>query len=45
MLSAVMMLRHLGETDAAARLQKAIEQIYAEGKHVTRDVGGQCVDA
>jgi isocitrate dehydrogenase (NAD+) len=40
MLSAVMMLRHLGETDAAARLQKAIEQIYAEGKHVTRDIGG-----
>src|ERR1039457_75386 len=40
MLSAAMMLRHLGEVDAAARLHKAIEEIYAEGKHVTRDIGG-----
>jgi isocitrate dehydrogenase (NAD+) len=40
MLSAAMMLRHLGEGDAAARLHGAIEQVYAEGKHVTRDIGG-----
>jgi isocitrate dehydrogenase (NAD+) len=40
MLSAVMMLRHLGEGDAAARLQGAVERVYAEGKHVTRDIGG-----
>jgi isocitrate dehydrogenase (NAD+) len=40
MQSAVMMLRHMGEKDAAVRLQKAIEQVFAEGQHLTRDVGG-----
>jgi isocitrate dehydrogenase (NAD+) len=40
MLSAVMMLSHLGETDAAYRLQTAIESVYREGKHLTGDVGG-----
>src|ERR1700736_104402 len=40
LLSAVMMLRHLGEKEAADRLHKAIEQVYAEGKNVTRDIGG-----
>jgi isocitrate/isopropylmalate dehydrogenase len=34
------MLAHLGERDAAIRLQKAIEAVYAEGKHLTGDVGG-----
>jgi len=33
-------LRHLGEKDAADRLHKAIEQVYADGKNVTRDMGG-----
>jgi isocitrate dehydrogenase (NAD+) len=40
MLSAVMMLTHLGERDAAKRLRHAIEQVYAEQKHLTGDVGG-----
>ncbi len=40
MLSAVMMLDHLGELDAADRLHAAIEHVYAEGKHLTGDVGG-----
>ncbi len=40
MLSAVMMLRHLGEIEASERLQAAIEAVYAEGKSLTRDVGG-----
>ncbi|MFM2125705.1 MAG: hypothetical protein RL328_2156 [Acidobacteriota bacterium] len=40
MLSAVMMLRHLKETDAAERLKAAIEKVYAEGKSITGDVGG-----
>jgi isocitrate dehydrogenase (NAD+) len=39
-LSAVMMLRHLGETAAADKLERAIHQVYAQGKHLTRDVGG-----
>ena len=36
MLSAVMMLRHLGEVDASMRLQTAIEQVYREGKCLPR---------
>ena len=41
MQSAVLMLAHLGERDAAARLQNAIERVYAEGLHLTGDVGGK----
>jgi isocitrate dehydrogenase (NAD+) len=40
MQSARLMLAHIGERDAAVRMQKAIEGVYAEGKHLTRDVGG-----
>ena len=40
MLSAVMMLRHLGEVDASTRLQAAVELVYREGKCLTSDVGG-----
>ncbi len=40
MQSAVMMLRHLNERDAANRLQHAIARVYAEGKTVTADIGG-----
>lgn len=40
MLSACMMLRHMGEVDAAVRLQNAIESIYREGTSITSDVGG-----
>ncbi len=40
MLSAVMMLTHMGETGAAAKLQDAIESVYREGKSLTADVGG-----
>jgi isocitrate dehydrogenase (NAD+) len=40
MQSARLMLAHLGERAAAIRMQKAIEAVYAEGKHLTRDVGG-----
>ncbi len=38
MLSGVMMLRHLGETKAADRLEKAIAEVIAEGKNVTYDM-------
>ncbi|MBI4891434.1 MAG: isocitrate dehydrogenase (NAD(+)) [Acidobacteria bacterium] len=40
MSSAILMLRHLGESAAADRLQKAIAATFAEGKFLTRDVGG-----
>lgn len=39
-LSSVMLLTHLGEKDAAHRLQSAVEKVYAEGKYLTGDVGG-----
>ena len=41
MQSAVLMLAHIGEREASARLQKAIYQVYAEGAHLTGDVGGK----
>jgi isocitrate dehydrogenase (NAD+) len=41
MLSGVLMLRHLKEAQAAARLENAIEKVYAEGKGTTGDVGGK----
>ena len=40
MLSAVMMLDYLDEKDRSKRLRKAIEMVYAEGKHLPGDVGG-----
>jgi len=40
MLSAVMMLRHIGEVDASGRLQAAIESVYREATCLTSDVGG-----
>ena len=45
MQSAVLMLAHLGERTAAARLQSAIERVYAEGAHLTGDVGGKASTA
>ncbi len=41
MQSAVLMLSHLGEREASARLQNAIHQVYAEGQRLTGDVGGK----
>jgi isocitrate dehydrogenase (NAD+) len=38
MLSGMLMLRHLGEHDAAARLEKAISELIQEGKSVTYDM-------
>ena len=40
LLSAVMMLRHLDEGDAADRIVSALEHVLTEGKIRTRDVGG-----
>jgi isocitrate dehydrogenase (NAD+) len=38
MLSGVIMLRHLGEKEAADRLEKAIADVIADGKNVTYDI-------
>jgi isocitrate dehydrogenase (NAD+) len=40
MQSAVLMLGHIGERDAAARLQRAIERVYEQAVRLTGDVGG-----
>jgi isocitrate dehydrogenase (NAD+) len=37
-LSGVLMLRYLGERDAAQRLEKAVAYVIAEGKDVTYDL-------
>jgi isocitrate dehydrogenase (NAD+) len=39
-LSSVMMLRHLGEDEAADRIDRAIEMVLAEGRVRTPDLGG-----
>ena len=39
-LSGALMLRHLGETDAADALERAVREVIAEGKTVTYDLGG-----
>jgi isocitrate dehydrogenase (NAD+) len=38
--SAILMLRHLGEVQAADKIQAALEKTYKEKLHITRDVGG-----
>ena len=38
--SSILMLRHLKETEAADRVQSALEKTYKEKVHITRDVGG-----
>jgi isocitrate dehydrogenase (NAD+) len=40
LLSAVMMLRHLGEDEAAARVKAALDGILSAGQIRTRDLGG-----
>ncbi|HET7829231.1 MAG TPA: isocitrate/isopropylmalate dehydrogenase family protein [Candidatus Limnocylindrales bacterium] len=39
-LSGVLMLRHLGEQDAAERVENALRETIAEGRTVTYDLGG-----
>ncbi len=38
--SAILMLRHLKEIEAADRIYAALEKTYKEKQHLTRDVGG-----
>ena len=39
-LSGALMLRHLGETLAAERVESAVREVIAEGKSTTSDLGG-----
>jgi len=38
--SAVLMLHHINEKATAERVQTGLEQVYREGKTLTKDVGG-----
>lgn len=40
--SAEMMLRHLGEAEAADALKQVLYDTFAEGKYLTADLGGDC---
>jgi isocitrate dehydrogenase (NAD+) len=40
-MSAAMMLNYLNETEASRRILAALDLVYREGKHTTRDVGGK----
>lgn len=40
LLSAVMMLQHMGQLDAAHRIESALQAVLAEGKMLTRDLKG-----
>ncbi len=39
-LSGALMLRHMGETDAADRMETAVRSVIAEGRKTTYDLGG-----
>ena len=40
LMSAILMLRHIEEHDAADRVQKAMFDVFLEGKSLTKDLGG-----
>ncbi len=40
-LSAALMLRHIGERGAASRIERAVEAVLTEGAEVTPDLGGR----
>jgi isocitrate dehydrogenase (NAD+) len=39
-LSGIMMLRYLGEREAADKIEKAVEKVLGERKKITKDLGG-----
>ena len=39
--SGILMLRHLDEQEAANRVKAAVHHVYREGKHLTKDMGGE----
>ena len=40
LMSGILMLRHLGEMDAAAQIETALLAVFADGKYLTKDLGG-----
>ncbi|MGB0035154.1 MAG: isocitrate dehydrogenase (NAD(+)) [Candidatus Acidiferrales bacterium] len=45
LMSAIMMLRHLGELAAAENIEKSLHKVYREGKSLTRDIRGKASTA
>jgi len=45
LMSAILMLRQLGETDTASRVENALFTVFREHKHITRDLGGTATTA
>ena len=45
MMSALLMLRHIGEMDAADRMEKALMDVFTEGNVRTKDLGGSASTA
>lgn len=41
LMSSILMLDHLGERTAARRIEVALEKVYRDATHTTRDVGGK----
>ena len=41
LMSAIMMLRHIGENTAGDRMETALNQVLEKRETVTRDLGGQ----
>lgn len=39
-MSSILMLRHIGEPEAAARVLKGVEAVLTKGRHLTFDLGG-----
>ncbi len=39
--SGILMLRHLDEQEAANRVKAAVHHVYRQGKHLTKDMGGE----
>ena len=40
LMSSILMLDHLGERATARRIESALERVYRDAKHTTKDVGG-----
>jgi isocitrate dehydrogenase (NAD+) len=45
MMSALLMLHHIGESEAAYRMEKAMMDVFAEGEVRTKDLGGSASTA
>ncbi|MGH9698145.1 MAG: isocitrate dehydrogenase (NAD(+)) [Candidatus Acidiferrales bacterium] len=45
LMSSIMMLRHIGEMDAAQKIETALHGVYREGRWITGDVGGKATTA